>query len=441
MSNFSKAISILFVGAVGLIAILLGGNLLLALKAQARLSAKFSAIRAAGQPASLAELAPEPINAEQNAAVQMERIARPLESWEKRFLHEFEETDLGKAWDDGRSARGLPTAEQVAAMEPIFAAYPKIVPAFEKAAAAPAYASLWSYNVSGNQFVANMMTSVQRRRTLANFIATKMRILAAQGKRDEAVALGVKMLRLTRHFDNDPVLVTFLVNCALRGITVEALNSILQSGPVGTAARLELEQELTLQNAGKPFVHALQTERAAGEAFVAQATPPLLGFLGWPIKNWQADVLDYYDEAIPAAGKPYFQSGADMHKINSQHSAGSTFVKLLGPSIESGFIAENRTVVYLHCLRVLSAINGFVQEHGRDPSGLDELGLAAPMTLDPFSGQPLRLKRIENGWVIYSVFQNGLDDGGDFKDMKDFGLAPAGYQQEAEPEQKDDQAN
>src|SRR5262249_8069017 len=155
-------------------------------------------------------------------------------------------------------------------------------------------------------------------------------------------------------------------------------------GPVGTAARLELEQELALQEAGKAFVHALQTERAASESFVAQATLSLLGFLGWPIKNWQADVLDYYDEAIPAADNLYFQSGANIPEINLQRATSSTFVKLLAPSIDSAYIAENRTVVYLHCLRVPNAINGFVQEHGRDPSNIEELGLAAPLTLDPF---------------------------------------------------------
>ena len=50
--------------------------------------------------------------------------------------------------------------------------------------------------------------------------------------------------------------------------------------------------------------------------------------------------------------------------------------------------------------------------------------LAKATTTDPFSGQPLKLKHTDEGWVVYSVMQNGADDGGNFIDLKDFGVAP-----------------
>ena len=52
------------------------------------------------------------------------------------------------------------------------------------------------------------------------------------------------------------------------------------------------------------------------------------------------------------------------------------------------------------------------------------LSLPKEATIDPFSGEPLKLKHTDDGWVIYTVMQNGIDDGGDFKDQKDYGLAP-----------------
>ena len=36
----------------------------------------------------------------------------------------------------------------------------------------------------------------------------------------------------------------------------------------------------------------------------------------------------------------------------------------------------------------------------------------------------LKLKHADDGWIIYSVMKNGVDDNGDFTDMKDDGLAP-----------------
>jgi hypothetical protein len=55
---------------------------------------------------------------------------------------------------------------------------------------------------------------------------------------------------------------------------------------------------------------------------------------------------------------------------------------------------------------------------------LEKLNLPAAATGDPYSGNPLLLKSTANGWVVYSVMKNGVDDGGDFKEMKDFGVAP-----------------
>jgi hypothetical protein len=55
---------------------------------------------------------------------------------------------------------------------------------------------------------------------------------------------------------------------------------------------------------------------------------------------------------------------------------------------------------------------------------LAELNLPVSATIDPHSGKALKLKHTDEGWIIYSVMQNGVDDHGDFKDLKDSGVAP-----------------
>ena len=59
--------------------------------------------------------------------------------------------------------------------------------------------------------------------------------------------------------------------------------------------------------------------------------------------------------------------------------------------------------------------------------GLEDLSLPKAATIDPFSGEPLKLKRTDDGWIIYSVGDNGVDDGGDLAYGKDIGLAPQRY--------------
>ena len=52
------------------------------------------------------------------------------------------------------------------------------------------------------------------------------------------------------------------------------------------------------------------------------------------------------------------------------------------------------------------------------------MNLPGAATIDPYSGQPLKLKHTADGWIVYSVMHNGIDDGGDFKGLKDYGVAP-----------------
>jgi len=37
----------------------------------------------------------------------------------------------------------------------------------------------------------------------------------------------------------------------------------------------------------------------------------------------------------------------------------------------------------------------------------------ALLPVDPFTGQPLRFRKLETGYVVYSVGENGVDDGGE----------------------------
>ena len=81
----------------------------------------------------------------------------------------------------------------------------------------------------------------------------------------------------------------------------------------------------------------------------------------------------------------------------------------------------------LRCLRILNELTAYAQANGHEAEGLDDLDLPDAAKLDPFSGKPLQLKWTDEGWVVYTVFKNGTDDGGDFKDQADWGLGPAGY--------------
>ena len=77
----------------------------------------------------------------------------------------------------------------------------------------------------------------------------------------------------------------------------------------------------------------------------------------------------------------------------------------------------------IRSLRIFNALQQFAEKNGREATGLAELELPKSAMIDPFSGKPLIVKHTDDGWLVYSVMENGVDDGGNFEE-KDRGLRP-----------------
>jgi hypothetical protein len=55
---------------------------------------------------------------------------------------------------------------------------------------------------------------------------------------------------------------------------------------------------------------------------------------------------------------------------------------------------------------------------------LTDLGLPGEATIDPFNGQPLHVKKLPEGWLVYSVGSNLINDGGRLDGKTDLGAGP-----------------
>jgi hypothetical protein len=97
---------------------------------------------------------------------------------------------------------------------------------------------------------------------------------------------------------------------------------------------------------------------------------------------------------------------------------------LLMPAVKAVFQANARSLAVSRALRIDNALRQFAEKNGREAKGLEEIELPKEATIDPYTGEPLKLKHTEDGWVIYTVMENGVDDGGDFNGHKDYGVAP-----------------
>jgi len=190
----------------------------------------------------------------------------------------------------------------------------------------------------------------------------------------------------------------------------------------------EMDKELAQHDDLEWLIETLKSERLFSLRMSAEQFGRFP--MEWQGKLLQADILIMYEKLLPELRKPWYESAeARAELANQSYSTplSTTMIELLFPAIEAAHVAANRNLVMVRSVRILNALKEYQQTHDREASRLEDLDLPETATIDPFDGKPLKLKQTDKGWVIYSVYTNGTDDGGEFEDMADVGLAPPGY--------------
>ncbi len=98
---------------------------------------------------------------------------------------------------------------------------------------------------------------------------------------------------------------------------------------------------------------------------------------------------------------------------------------LLVPALDAARPPTERTRAMSRALRVLNAIqtSRAPWQRSRAETSLTSAFLAEA-TIDPFNGEPLHVKRLPEGWMVYSVGINLVDDGGIPDGKTDVGVGP-----------------
>ena len=152
---------------------------------------------------------------------------------------------------------------------------------------------------------------------------------------------------------------------------------------------------------------------------------PLFGLLlGSTRGRIMRDVESCFAHLIKTADEPWGRScyavetqlfGPVRNPLLIQDPVGYLIASECVPSPVSTRTRSEWRCFVVRGMRVFLAVRVFETEHGRLPTGLDELtpALLASIPLDPFDGEPIRYGREENGsWRLWSVGPNGRDDGG-----------------------------
>jgi hypothetical protein len=413
----------------GLVVVLLViADLIAAWLVEHKLQSKIAEIRAAGDPASIADLAPKPIPANQNAAAWMEQIAAELEAFSKDNTA-FYTSSTGEDYSERKDRGQPPSAGQIEAVRDVLNKYPTIDHALSQAAACEQYASLADFSLRDAEFDEEGLKRCSRMHSAGRYLALQMDLLVADGETNDAVKRGIQWLQLARLYDSEPAFMHFMMALAQRDFAAVQLYDALAASPVSAEVHAALEEELARHDNRERIVHALKAERAidiSSLKWLSQWRLPFMSQLGaWPVEQEQIGLLNLYDQLLTVADQPWHEISDQLG--TSPWAGNGVLAQAFLPALLDQQQECNRVLVTLRALRIFNALRQYAEENGREAGGLADLSLPKEATIDPYSGKPLLVKHTDDGWVIYSVLENGVDDGGDFKDMKDWGLAPPGH--------------
>lgn len=288
--------------------------------------------------------------------------------------------------------------------------------------------------------IGTLLPDTQDTRLVVSLLKWDVVLAIEAGDKPRAADSLLAMLATSRSLGDETFLISQLVRIAIRIIASRTLEwSLAQTElPADRSAAL---QAAWAADAEEPLLlYALRGERAAMDvlmqnlldgtvdpatwAEVGDVHQGVQGRFGWwwyrgsRLPGDRARMLATFNALIEVARKPVdeqVRSSApfkdppfdDHHRIH----------KLLFPAVEKVASSYWRSVAETRSTVAAIACERYRLKHGRWPASLAALApeFLSAVPLDPFDGQPLRLKRLPDGIVIYSIGADRTDDGGDLR--------------------------
>jgi hypothetical protein len=241
------------------------------------------------------------------------------------------------------------------------------------------------------------------------------------GKTTEATQGVIEELRLGESMRQEPILVSYLVRLAIDGMGIASLSRILDRQSLSEQQLVDLQVELRTIRQGLRMDQALIGERCflLDELQVKQS----MGFGSAPIQwggLWDINIvrsMEFVDQLEATTKLEPEQRWTEYQRINNEVDHLSVLfymTKMLLPAFGTIGMIELRANTQVDCARAALGVERFRLAEGRLPESWDELvpKFIEAVPIDPFDGKPLRYKRLEKGYTIYSVGEDGEDNGG-----------------------------
>jgi hypothetical protein len=412
--KFKLKIRHVFLGILA--ALLIAGILHLALLSSGA-NRRIEALRATGQPTSLAELAL------QNKLPMGVDNAAPL--YQGAFgAYASPAADVNVPFVGKKTVplpRGTVLAEPMAqVVADCLAANEKCLALLHQAAGVETCRYDYDYHKM-NPDLSNLRSCGQLLKLAAVHHACKGDSEAVVSCIEDSLALGDSLRR-------EPLLMPYLVHMGCSGLTITALEWALNLTTFTDPQLRELSDALAAAGERIDLTYAMTTERCSMIECVRDPSLVATGMEARVLKlpgvrsQGLIDILDHMESCVQAAGLPPMQRMAKFDEIETRIQGLSVVhiaAKMLTPAIARISVLDSRAHAHLDLAGTGLAIERYRLVNGKLPEQLTDLvpAFLAEVPIDPFDGLPIRYRRTEPGYLLYSISDDREDNGGKDKEQ------------------------
>lgn len=273
------------------------------------------------------------------------------------------------------------------------------------------------------------LVEIDRLRLGAWLLSLHVHVEAHRGNTPDAVASIHAILMMARSLEREPVLVSHLVRTALAGVARKDLQWLLASVELSDEDLVRLQEAFRGLDYREGLYGAMLFERIMlmmaikdPAVFVGDEVPaaPL-----WRItrKDSLALSLEHMAEVIAATKRPWPEALQTVEQTEDRlmQIARNGFTRLryavpllLMPGLDGAFEATARHAALNGAADAAIACERYRRRYGALPERLDQLvpEFLPEVPMDPYTGEPLQYVVRDGEYLVYSVGNNGVDEGG-----------------------------
>ncbi|MFO0961098.1 MAG: hypothetical protein U0800_27265 [Isosphaeraceae bacterium] len=295
----------------------------------------------------------------------------------------------------------------------------------------------------GPAIIDTLLMETNRARTLGKLLGADAAIRAQEGDIDGALKACRAILGISRSIGDEPFLPSVMIRFALWGETRRAALRAISQGEASDPALAAFQADI-LEIKEEPILErCLRAERAMLDELILRVRNgkvPADGLDGFDPKrpvpsmpSWaklafdlqRAVGLEWMNTAMAIVEQPiderplYWQSWeAEIDRVRNSRfeRKGAIIPYLMTIRIVPTDSARSRYQTEQATMALLIAAERHRRKTGQWPESIESIDpeILPVAPLDPFSGEPFRVTRVEGKFLVHSVGYNGIDDGGEY---------------------------